>query len=222
MVISSQESEERSPLDEQPNPFEPVPDGRSIPASGRCRKRLLHLGDTLVSLFVITPLAVAHWRGTWGYMDLHRSHFPGWLCFVLGATLHTTFALLREPLNAGLALAQGAPPTRIGTVKRWLLNRMYTYAFSMGCLMHWRGGWEVMVSYFAFNPWPALTVSAICLVGLILLKSVRNLLAPPFIILTDRKEAMFSFPTRFRMKVNICSTIKSITKQAGGTTKPVL
>uniref|UniRef100_A0A182NTS8 Uncharacterized protein n=1 Tax=Anopheles dirus TaxID=7168 RepID=A0A182NTS8_9DIPT len=175
--------------------------------SNRCRKRLLHLGDSLFSLLVITPLVVAHWRGTWGWMDLNGPHFPGWLCFVLGATLHTTFALLREPLNAALALARDAPKSRWRTVQRWAVNRMYTYAFSMGCLMHWRGGWSVMESYFAFNLLPALSVSAICLVGLVMAKSVRNLLAPPFIILTDRKEAMFSFPTRFRMKVNICNLL---------------
>ncbi|XP_052899419.1 uncharacterized protein LOC128305841 [Anopheles moucheti] len=168
----------------------------------RCRKRLLHLGDSLFSLFVITPLVVAHWRGTWGWMDLNGSHFPAWLCFVLGFTLHTTFALLREPLNAALALARNAPKNRWKTVKQWLVSRMYTYAFSMACLMHWRGGWNVMELYFAFNLLPALSISALCLVGLVWAKSVRNLLAPPFIILTDRKEALFNFPTRFRMKGN--------------------
>ncbi|XP_049549281.1 uncharacterized protein LOC125960119 [Anopheles darlingi] len=135
-------------------------------------------------------------------MDLYRDHFPAWLCFVLGATLHTTFALLREPLNASLVLARNAPRSRSRTLKRWLMERVYTYVFSMSCLMHWRGGWEVMVLYIDFQLWPALAISAICLAGLVALKSVRNLLAPPFIILTDRKEAMFSFPTRFRMKVS--------------------
>ncbi|XP_049301666.1 uncharacterized protein LOC125775166 isoform X1 [Anopheles funestus] len=186
-------------------PLEPTIDQPYQPSAvdhrnNRCRKRLLHLGDSLFSLFVITPLVVAHWRGTWCWMDLNGPHFPGWLCFVLGFTLHTTFALLREPLNAALALARNAPKSRWKTFKRWLGNRMYTYAFSMACLMHWRGGWNVMELYFAFNLLPALSISAFCLLGLVWAKSVRNLLAPPFIILTDRKEAMFSFPTRFRMK----------------------
>ncbi|XP_040165325.1 uncharacterized protein LOC120901439 isoform X1 [Anopheles arabiensis] len=189
---------EETPLGPTPEPFELREEHRH--RTDHCRKRLLHLGDSLFSLFLITPMVVAHWRGTWGWMDLNGSHFPGWLCFVLGATLHTTFALLREPLNAALTLARAAPKSRWSSVKRWLVNRMYTYAFSMACLMHWRGGWNVMELYFAFNLLPALSISAICLVGLVLSKSVRNLLAPPFIILTDRKEAMFSFPTRFRMK----------------------
>uniref|UniRef100_A0A182PAV5 Fuseless n=1 Tax=Anopheles epiroticus TaxID=199890 RepID=A0A182PAV5_9DIPT len=198
--MQSESVAEETPLGPWPEPFEEQPLDRRT-GTNRCRKRLLHLGDSLFSLFVITPVVVAHWRGTWGWMDLNGSHFPAWLCFVLGATLHTTFALLREPLNAALALERNAPKSRWSNVKRWFVKRMYTYAFSMGCLMHWRGGWNVMELYFAFNLLPALSISAICLVGLVMAKSVRNLLAPPFIILTDRKEAMFSFPTRFRMKI---------------------
>ncbi|XP_053673712.1 uncharacterized protein LOC128723972 [Anopheles nili] len=203
-AVRTESFAEETPL-EPANPIGPsLLDGRR---NGRCRKRLLHLLDNIFSLVVISPLVVAHWRGTWGWMDLNGPHFPAWLCFVLGATLHTTFAFLREPLNTALALGRDAPKSRWRSIQQWLINRMYTYAFSMGCLMHWRGGWMVMESYFALHLLPALSVSAICLVGLVLSKSVRNLLAPPFIILTDRKEAMFSFPTRFRMKVNILNNI---------------
>uniref|UniRef100_A0A182JY49 Uncharacterized protein n=1 Tax=Anopheles christyi TaxID=43041 RepID=A0A182JY49_9DIPT len=216
--MQSESVAEETPLEPTPESFELLEQQHHHHhqrRSSRCRKRLLHLGDGLFSLFVITPLVVAHWRGTWGWMDLNGPHFPGWLCFLLGATLHTTFALLREPLNAALSLSRDAPKSRWSSVKRWLVNRMYTYAFSMGCLMHWRGGWNVMELYFAFNLLPALSISAICLVGLVLAKSVRNLLAPPFIILTDRKEAMFSFPTRFRMKVNICGLFNRLAAVPG-------
>lgn len=33
----------------------------TIKAPNPCQKRLLHIGDTILSLFVISPLVVAHW-----------------------------------------------------------------------------------------------------------------------------------------------------------------
>uniref|UniRef100_A0A1Q3FSF4 Putative conserved plasma membrane protein n=1 Tax=Culex tarsalis TaxID=7177 RepID=A0A1Q3FSF4_CULTA len=167
-----------------------------------CVKRILHAGDTLFSLFVISPLVVSHWRGTWGYMDLKGEYFPAWHSFALGSILHTALALLREPLQAEFSgpSRQGQVKSCWRTVRRFLVIKVYTYVFSISCIMHWRGGWDVMRMYLDHDVWPALTVSAICFVPLVLMKSVRNLLAPPFLILTDHKECVFSFPTRFRIQ----------------------
>lgn len=110
----------------------------------RCTKRLLNAGDTLLSLLVISPLVVTHWRGTWVFMDHHSEHFPGWNCFIFGGILHTTFALLREPLNAEFATSSNGNKSTARTIKRCIVSKLYTYIFSLGCNMHWRGGWAVM------------------------------------------------------------------------------
>ncbi|XP_053692027.1 uncharacterized protein LOC128740508 [Sabethes cyaneus] len=164
------------------------------------RKRILHFSDTLLSLFVISPLVVTHWRGTWSYMDLNAEYFPPWYCLLLGSILHTTFALLREPLQAEFSGPSDGEKCWRKTVRRFVFARMYTYVFSLSCIMHWRGGWEVMRMYLDLELWPALAVSGICFVPLMLMKSIRNLLAPPFLIMTDYKEFVFNFPTRFRTK----------------------
>lgn len=49
---------------------------------------------------------------------------------------------------------------------------------------------------------PALVVSGICLIPLILMRAVRNLVAPPIVIITDSKEFAFNFPTRYRIDVS--------------------
>lgn len=49
---------------------------------------------------------------------------------------------------------------------------------------------------------PAIFVAVICLVLLIVMRSVRNLIAPPIVIVTDQKEFAFDFPTRFRVDVS--------------------
>ncbi|XP_055635083.1 uncharacterized protein LOC129774984 isoform X2 [Toxorhynchites rutilus septentrionalis] len=163
-----------------------------------CRNRISQVGDSLLSLFVVGPLVVCFWRGTWNYMDRNDEHFPAWYCLLLGTILHICFALIREHLQAEfLQPTEGAKP-RWKTARRFVVSKLYTYVFCLSCVMHWRGGFEVMKLYLDFDLWPALIVSVICLILLVLLKSVRNLLAPPFVILTDYKEFVFSFPTRFR------------------------
>jgi hypothetical protein len=47
-----------------------------------------------------------------------------------------------------------------------------------------------------------MLVSVICAIPLLAMKSIRNLLAPPVIIITDHLEFVFNFPTRFRIKVS--------------------
>lgn len=102
----------------------------------RNKKRLLNLGDSIFSLFIIAPLVIAHWRGTWDGMDQYERIFPPVNCMIFGAILHSTFALLRQPLNN--LESKKSYKTR---VKIFLIKRLYTYFFSLGCIMHWRGGW---------------------------------------------------------------------------------
>jgi Fuseless len=115
----------------------------AFPGQNRCKKRILNLSDTFLSLFVITPLVVAHWRGTWSYMDHNAKFFPAWNCLLLGSILHTAFAILREPLEAEFLVRNGEK-NFWRTARRFVVTRMYTYVFSIGCIMHWRGGWAVM------------------------------------------------------------------------------
>jgi hypothetical protein len=49
---------------------------------------------------------------------------------------------------------------------------------------------------------PAVTVSVICFIPLVLMRAVRNLVAPPIVIITDSKEFAFNFPTRYRIDVS--------------------
>lgn len=50
--------------------------------------------------------------------------------------------------------------------------------------------------------WPAVVVSIICFIPLVLMRAVRNLVAPPIVIITDSKEFAFNFPTRYRIDVS--------------------
>lgn len=116
--------------------------------TNRCTKRIFNVCDTFLSLLVITPLAVAHWRGTWALMDLYEEYFTPWTCFVIGGILHTVFALLREYLHTEFSRPSEGIKSWRRTVLRHIVTRLYTYVFSVGSIMHWRGGWAVLTEYF--------------------------------------------------------------------------
>lgn len=53
---------------------------------------------------------------------------------------------------------------------------------------------------------PAVLLSVVCLIPLIMMRSVRNLVAPPILIITDSKEFAFNFPTvRIQLLIIFCS-----------------
>lgn len=114
----------------------------------RCTKRLLNAGDTLLSLLIISPLVVTHWRGTWVYMDHHSEHFPAWNCFIFGGVIHSAFALLREQLHAQFVTSNKKNKSFLEKLKLCVVFKLYMYIFSISCNMHWRGGWAVLELYF--------------------------------------------------------------------------
>lgn len=197
--------------------------------ANRCTKRCLHAGDTCISLFIISPLVILHWRAVWAIMaDYNDTYFPPWNCFIFGIVLHTTIALMREFLyeQCSKSSKNNNGKTWSGQLVRYIFTKLYAYVFSMGCNMHWRGGWAVLDMYlgelfllffvhsakliaclFLFGnagvKWNAVYVElGACLVVLLCFKSVRNLVAPPVIILTDSKNIAYQFPTRYRISVS--------------------
>lgn len=45
---------------------------------------VLSLVDILLAIFVVTPLVVFAWRGSWGLMDIYPDYFPLLACFLVG------------------------------------------------------------------------------------------------------------------------------------------
>lgn len=116
--------------------------------TNRRTKRLMNLGDTCVSILIISPLAIANWRGTWSFMDHQKEFFPPWSCLLVGALLHTIFALLREYLHMQFSRPSNGNKSWRRTMLRHVVTKLYTYIFSIACIMHWRGGWAVLTEYF--------------------------------------------------------------------------
>lgn len=104
----------------------------------RWKKRLLNASDTFLSLFVVAPLVVTHWRGTWDFMNQFPLIFPGLNCMILGALIHCGLAILREPLHANYNSEKTLQKmSRSKSFSLYIVKKVYTYVFSIGCIMNW-------------------------------------------------------------------------------------
>lgn len=101
-------------------------------------KRFLNLSDSLISLFIVAPLVIAYWRGTWGCMDKYPNIYPPTNCFILGMIIHCCCCFLREFLHPKYEwLRKISKFSSVRTFHMFLVKKCYTYLFSIGCIMHW-------------------------------------------------------------------------------------
>ena len=98
------------------------------------QKRFLNCSDSLMSLLLIAPLVVAYWRGTWGWMDEHPNIFPAMNCFLFGALIHCCLCVSRELLHTKCNFLKFP---FIKSFHLFIIKKIYTYIFSIGCIMHW-------------------------------------------------------------------------------------
>ncbi|GBO98438.1 hypothetical protein EVAR_74_1 [Eumeta japonica] len=176
-----------------------------------CAYVTLSAVDAMFASFVVAPLVVGVWRGTWGLMNIHSNLFPYPQSYVLGILIHICFALIRSHL---LSRARGAWSGPDGGAGRWTFERAfsrgYTIIFIMSCIMHWRGGWGLLdAAVEAVLPDPEDPHRPVIIAALLVLmyacaaflRSSRNFLAPPYFLVTDGKEPTYIFTTRFRQQL---------------------
>ena len=104
---------------------------------------LLFLLDNLFAIFIIGPLVVFYWRGTWTLLDEHLYPFDLWksgaICVAIGNGGLFLLAMLQEPLTKHV---------RKENWLSWLVGyHLYTYVGSFFSVCHWRGIW-VLLDYY--------------------------------------------------------------------------
>lgn len=162
---------------------------------------LLELIDILISSFIVAPLVVGYWRGTWNLMNYLL--YPDDLLYsslascVIGAVGHMIFTGLKAQLKEFLDPNKRRLTYFIG-------SRLYTIVFGVICVNGWRGIWSLLDLYAAYEFYPIFVTSAFCATVLALLKGLRNITAAPFFIATDHSPDFFEIPTMFKKTVR-CS-----------------
>lgn len=166
--------------------------------------------DTIVSVFVITPLCVANWQSVWFLYDIHGDLFPIYETFAFANCILIGWTFLRE-------IIQDTFRKYKQKYQNWLLCRLiksvYILNYNMMLVLQWRGAFTIfdMISCVKLNQSGVATSASIRTTLLItvtsagwllFLQSLRNALAVPFIIALDKSNKIFFYPTRFRTDVS--------------------
>lgn len=162
-------------------------------------KALLCLSDSILSLVFFAPLVISYWRGCWQIMDVIL--FPNNELHSLLASL--CIGILCEIL---FGLTQNVL-TKLSNIKKCsilfvILSRTYTIIYCICSVNHWRGVW-MSWDYLTGISWQSGLISAFFgLFMLALTRGVKNILAPPFILIPDYRECYFLIHTQFKTTVS--------------------
>ena len=101
------------------------------------RRLFLFVADNLFSLFIVAPLTVAYWRGTWVLLDIHlhsnRPDISAWVCVVIGNIGLVVLAWIQDYLTVWIS--------RENKIQWFLCVGIYNYIAGFFSVCHWRGIW---------------------------------------------------------------------------------
>lgn len=115
--------------------------------ANRYTKRLLHVCDFFVAIFVVAPLVVIHWYGTWTFMDQKPEYFPNVESIIVGILWHLLASATRNDVYERLQ-SQTMPNTWLHRIVRQFIVKIYLYLFSVTSIMQWRAMFNLMMEYF--------------------------------------------------------------------------
>lgn len=161
---------------------------------------LLEFLDSFYSAFIIAPLVVFYWRGTWNLSELYlypRDKIQSSVASLLiGIAGHLVFTIWQRTFEKFLN------PNRHRLVY-YAGSRLYTAIFGIICVNLWRGGWQLIDHYTARDMSTILSITILAIFALMALKSLRNVVATPFVVITDQKLEYFRVPTKYKTMVSV-------------------
>lgn len=159
---------------------------------------LLAVLDSILSIFVFSPLVVGYWRGCWQLMDIFL--FPDNKLYSvltslgIGLLSGLLFCLIQGPLNS-LCDHNRRPIIHL------LISRIYSIIYSVCVVNHWRGVWSFWDLYTGISWQSGASSFGIGLLTLALTRGLKNILAPPFLVVPDHPTGYFDVPTLFKAEV---------------------
>lgn len=166
----------------------------------------LRLADTAWSCFVITPLCVFYWSGTWKLVDKYifpeNNQTSMYISLGIGAPIGICGYLIL-PL-----MAKHVTPAC--EVKHIIISRVFTFIYAFGILNYWRGIWNIMDHFVGKH----VTLSLVCFFGavalLILLRALSSASSAPYTIAKDHRSDFYQAKPLFRSQVWIIQYLISI------------
>ncbi|UJR28652.1 hypothetical protein I4U23_009884 [Adineta vaga] len=163
-----------------------------------CRSYMtLYFTDMLISAFIITPFVNIHWRGAWDLLDIHLlPDYPRTSALIsLGVGY---FMLYMIYLTQGY-LQEFYEKNRHNVLGQ-IMTRLYTLLLALAYINQWRGLWNLLD--LTSNEWYHLIgESGICIIFLLIMKSVYNLNSAPYLIAIDT-DSYFLLGSKYTITTN--------------------
>lgn len=109
-------------------------------------KRILHVSDILVAAFIITPLVVTHWYGSFAFMEQYSEYFPLWPTLAFGLCWHLLMALSRYHIHATIKRPDHVEKSILRSIGSFLFTKGYIYVFSVSGILWWRAIFNLMLA----------------------------------------------------------------------------
>ena len=162
-----------------------------------CVGRVLACVDGLLCLFIFFPLAILHWRGTWGLQDVY--FFPSnhqvsyWTSFAIGSTGCVLLQLLQPSVFACI------PDSNVVTY--WFSSRFFLYINGWFVMCYWRGAWDLFDFYLTEHWFNSILLFAFCQLVTLVTRTVRNNVGLPFSLALDVEPGILNPDRIFRKDV---------------------
>lgn len=152
----------------------------------------LYFTDMLISAFIITPFVNIHWRGAWDLLDIHL--LPDSPITSALVSVGIGYLLLYMIYLTQGYLQRFYERHRHDLIVQ-IMTRVYTLVLAFAYIHQWRGLWNLLD--YTRSDWPFLTAeTCICIIFLLLMKSVYNLNSAPFLIGIDT-ESYFLMDSKY-------------------------
>ncbi|KAJ8674234.1 hypothetical protein QAD02_005496 [Eretmocerus hayati] len=159
-------------------------------------RALLTLLDALFSALLAGPAVVGYWRGTWNLSthyiypsDPGSSSLAG---IIFGLSGLFIFNLGQRSIDKLL------DPDR-HRLFFYLGSRLYTALFGLCCVNAWRGTWQALDLYTEASFGTVFPTTCCSVLALAVMRTLRNISAPPFALSLDHFQGYFHVPTLFRV-----------------------
>lgn len=160
----------------------------------------LQVLDTFFSALIVGPLVVTYWRGTWNLMGHYL--FPGkpinsaLASLAIGIIGHIIFTIFQEFFRRYFNPDKHRLTFYCG-------SRLYTSIFAIVCVNGWRGGWQLIDIYTNHNVTTIVVITISVIIIMIAVKTIRNIIAAPFVVVSDSATGYFDIPTMWKTSVRL-------------------
>ena len=155
--------------------------------------------DILVVCFVITPLSILWWAGTWQILDISLLSGKRFVSHLISLAIGLNICILSYYANTIIVRSSRY-------MCRSVTCRIFNYVFSIGLINFWRGVWgltDEIVNEQNYKAELSAAILAVSAVLLFLLRGFVMCVSLPFWISTEFGNTFQHAKPRFRSEVSI-------------------